>query len=105
MTCGTHVEAKECAQYHQQRLIDGPRASAPLRESNAAGDWARCAVRRRRELRRGITRWAVEAKFCTSADFLFIFLFLFFYSLFFLIFESQFEFQICGELVLKFLSI
>jgi hypothetical protein len=31
--------------------------------------------------------------------------FLFFYSLFFLIFESQFEFQICGELVLKFLSI
>jgi hypothetical protein len=108
MTCGTHVEAKACALYCQQRLIDGPRASAPLRESNAAGDWARCAVRRGREqvgLRRGITRWAVEAKFCTSADFLFIFLFLFFYSLFFLIFESQFEFQICGELVLKFLSI
>jgi hypothetical protein len=57
MTGGTHVEAKACAQYHQQRPTDGPRASAPLRESNAADDWARCAVRRGRGrvgLRRGI---------------------------------------------------
>jgi hypothetical protein len=56
--------------------------------------------------RAGLTKWA-EMGVCGPCKVLFFspFIFCFLLSLFFLIFESKFEFQICDELVLKFLSI